>query len=254
MTTQPENGRGLSWLVERWATAMAAALNEAGVALETHEWRPVPDWSGMDAAASEALWWNERISTPSGETVSVGIGPLAQALLGELAVSKAGDSPALRFVTRAAEIFTGTSGFKSDRLASSPQITISGNGYAVRFRLIDGRAFEIGLACADTSEKPLAPPAFASQRMGMLLKVEVPVTISLGKANLPLKDTLKLARGSVVELDRTFNDPVEVVVNGRVVALGDIVVVEEKYAVRIREIHREESNQIWSSVGAVPSA
>jgi flagellar motor switch protein FliN/FliY len=209
----------------------------------------------LDADGSGALWWNDRIAAPSGEIISVGIGPAAQAMLASRVNGE--QESALRLVTRAAEVFTGTPGLRGYRPESSPRRAAGRLPFALRFRLDGGEEFEIVVSCsaaADRATVAAAPPAFRSKGVGMLLNVEVPVTISLGKANLPLKETLKLARGSVVELDRTFNDPVEVVVNGRVVARGDIVVVEEKYAVRIREVYREESGQIWPQVGPVAAA
>jgi flagellar motor switch protein FliN len=232
---------------------MAAALNENGVAVASHDWRPVEEWSSLDAGGTGALWWNDRAATPSGETISVAIGPAAQRLLAGIAGAVGEDHSGSRLVTRAAEIFTGKSGLTGQRPEASPRGAAGARAYAVTFQLDAGREFEIAISCvADRGEMPApaSAPAFGGKSMGMLLKVEVPVTISLGKASLPLKETLKLTRGSVVELDRTFNDPVEIVVNGRVVARGDIVVVEEKYAVRIREIYREESGQIWSGLGA----
>jgi flagellar motor switch protein FliN/FliY len=231
---------------------MAAALNEHGVPVASHDWRPVDEWYSLDAGAAGALWWNDRAATPSGETVSVAIGPAAQRLLAGIS-SGGEDQSGSGLVARAAEIFTGKSGLAGHRPESLPSRATGASAYAVTFQLGAGREFEIVLSCVSergAAAEATSAPAFGGKSMGMLLKVEVPVTISLGKASLPLKETLKLTRGSVVELDRTFNDPVEIVVNGRVVARGDIVVVEDKYAVRIREIHREESGQIWPGLGA----
>jgi flagellar motor switch protein FliN len=230
---------------------MAAALNQRGVPVASHDWRAVDEWFSLDAGAAGAQWWNDRAATQSGETVSVAIGPAAQRLLADISGAGEGQS-GTELVARAAEIFTGKTGLASHRPESAPSRAAGASAYAVTFQLGAGRELEIVLSCVSDrgAAAGASAPAFGGKSMGMLLKVEVPVTISLGKASLPLKETLKLTRGSVVELDRTFNDPVEIVVNGRVVARGDIVVVEDKYAVRIREIHREESGQIWPGLGA----
>ncbi|MBL8231774.1 MAG: flagellar motor switch protein FliN [Bryobacterales bacterium] len=77
--------------------------------------------------------------------------------------------------------------------------------------------------------------------MDLLLEVELPVSVSFGRAQLPLKDVLKLNSGSIVELNRSINEPVEVIVNNCVVARGEVVVVEGNYGVRIKQIvSREE--------------
>jgi flagellar motor switch protein FliN/FliY len=72
--------------------------------------------------------------------------------------------------------------------------------------------------------------------MDLLLDVDLPVSISFGKALLPMKEVLKLTTGSIVELNRGLNDPVEVLVNHCLIARGEVVVVEGNYGIRIQEI------------------
>ena len=79
------------------------------------------------------------------------------------------------------------------------------------------------------------PPAH-SRTMELLLDVDLPVSISFGKALLPMKDVLKLTTGSIVELNRGLGEPVEVLVNHCLIAHGEVVVVEGNYGVRIQEI------------------
>ncbi|HEY2016050.1 MAG TPA: flagellar motor switch protein FliN [Bryobacteraceae bacterium] len=75
-----------------------------------------------------------------------------------------------------------------------------------------------------------------SRTMDLLLDVDLPVSISFGKAQLPMKDVLKLTTGSIVELNRGINEQVEVLVNQCLIARGEVVVVEGNYGVRIQEI------------------
>jgi flagellar motor switch protein FliN/FliY len=75
-----------------------------------------------------------------------------------------------------------------------------------------------------------------SRTMNLLLDVDLPVSISFGKTQLPMKDVLKLTTGSIVELNRGVNEPVEVLVNQCLIARGEVVVVEGNYGVRILEI------------------
>jgi flagellar motor switch protein FliN/FliY len=72
--------------------------------------------------------------------------------------------------------------------------------------------------------------------MDVLREVHLPVSISFGSAQLPLRDVLKLAAGSIVELNRQPEESVDVIVNDRVIARGEVVVVDGNYAVRIQEI------------------
>lgn len=82
---------------------------------------------------------------------------------------------------------------------------------------------------------PLPAPA-AAKPIDVLLDVELPVSVSFGRTQLPIKEVLKLTTGSIVELNRSLNEPVDVVVNNCVVARGEVVVIEGNYGVRIHQI------------------
>jgi flagellar motor switch protein FliN/FliY len=75
-----------------------------------------------------------------------------------------------------------------------------------------------------------------SRTMNLLLDVDLPVSISFGRTQLPMKDVIRLTTGSIVELNRSVNEPVEVLVNQCLIARGEVVVVEGNYGVRILEI------------------
>jgi flagellar motor switch protein FliN len=99
-----------------------------------------------------------------------------------------------------------------------------------------------GLAELWTSETEQTAEAHAPDQpdqygtFGLLLDVELPVSVSFGKATLPIRDVIKLTTGSVVELDRAVTEPVDLVINNRVIARGEVVVVDGNYGVRIAQI------------------
>lgn len=97
------------------------------------------------------------------------------------------------------------------------------------------------LARQSTQTPAVHPAVEKSKTLELLLDVELPVSVSFGRAQLPLKDVIKLTTGSIVELNRTISEPVEVIVNNCVIARGEVVVVEGNYGVRIQQvISREE--------------
>jgi flagellar motor switch protein FliN/FliY len=85
-------------------------------------------------------------------------------------------------------------------------------------------------------DEPPAANVLRSRTMDLLMDVDLPVSISFGRTQLPMKDVLKLTTGSIVELNRGVNEPVEVLVNRCLIARGEVVVVEGNYGVRIQEI------------------
>jgi len=99
-------------------------------------------------------------------------------------------------------------------------------------------------------ERPASPPAppgrgvpdaddetvRRSRKMELLLDVELPVSVSFGRAQLLLKDVIKLTTGSIIELNRSISEPVDVIVNNCVIARGEVVVVEGNFGVRVHEV------------------
>jgi flagellar motor switch protein FliN len=90
----------------------------------------------------------------------------------------------------------------------------------------------------ETESSSIAAPAgsYTSKTLDLLLEVELPVAVSFGRSELPLKDVLKLTTGSIVELNRSVAEPVEIIVNNCVIARGEVVVLEGNYGVRITEV------------------
>ena len=76
----------------------------------------------------------------------------------------------------------------------------------------------------------------ATRNLELLMEVDLDLSVSFGRTQLLLEDVLKLASGSIVELNRSATDPVDVLVNDAVVARGEVVVVEGNYGVRITEV------------------
>jgi flagellar motor switch protein FliN/FliY len=75
----------------------------------------------------------------------------------------------------------------------------------------------------------------------LLHDVEMTLTAEIGRTRLPVRQVLELVPGTVLELDRAAGAPADVMVNGRLVARGEVVVVDEEYGIRITEIVGSES-------------
>jgi flagellar motor switch protein FliN/FliY len=106
--------------------------------------------------------------------------------------------------------------------------------------LIPDALSRLGPGTEHTTETALTTAGEQSQdgaaAMDLLLDVELPVSVSFGRAQLPLKEVIKLTTGSIVELNRTIGEPVEVIVNNCVIARGEVVVVDGNFGVRIQQV------------------
>jgi flagellar motor switch protein FliN/FliY len=92
----------------------------------------------------------------------------------------------------------------------------------------------VGIAAEAAAEKTATKPdSFSESNIELLMDVSLRVTVELGRTRMKLAQILELQHGSVVELDRLAGDPVDIFVNDRMVAHGEVVVVDDKFGVRI---------------------
>ena len=82
-----------------------------------------------------------------------------------------------------------------------------------------------------TGEKAAAPQGF-----DMILDIPVNLTVELGRTKISIRNLLQLAHGSVVELEGMAGEPMDVLVNGTLIAQGEVVVVNEKFGIRLTDI------------------
>lgn len=76
----------------------------------------------------------------------------------------------------------------------------------------------------------------ANLNLDMILDVSVTVSIEVGRARMSINDLLKLSQGAIIELDRMAGEPLDVLVNGTLVARGEIVVVRDKFGIMLTEV------------------
>jgi len=76
----------------------------------------------------------------------------------------------------------------------------------------------------------------AGNDIGMILDIPVQLTVELGRTRIPIKNILQLAQGSVVELETLAGEPMDVLVNGYLIAQGEVVVVNDKFGIRLTDI------------------
>ncbi len=73
-------------------------------------------------------------------------------------------------------------------------------------------------------------------KLGVILDIPVTLSMEVGKTNIAIRNLLQLNQGSVVELDRLAGEPLDVMVNGTLIAHGEVVVVNEKFGIRLTDV------------------
>ena len=97
------------------------------------------------------------------------------------------------------------------------------------------KAFTVG----DMTEAPSFRPADRTVKMDLLADVSLRVSVEVGSASLTLASLLELGEGSVLELDRQVNEPLDLLVNGTLIARGEIVETNGRYGIRIIEVAQD---------------
>ncbi|MFA5626794.1 MAG: flagellar motor switch protein FliN [Thiohalomonadaceae bacterium] len=98
-------------------------------------------------------------------------------------------------------------------------------------------------ASADIKQAPLEnlrddhqPPLSEDVNLDVILDVPVTISLEIGRTKISIRNLLQLNQGSVVELDRLAGEPLDVMVNGTLIAHGEVVVVNEKYGIRLTDV------------------
>jgi len=78
--------------------------------------------------------------------------------------------------------------------------------------------------------------AVDNEKLDVILDIPVSLSMEVGRTQIPIRNLLQLTQGSVVELDRLAGEPLDVMVNGTLIAHGEVVVINEKYGIRLTDV------------------
>lgn len=83
---------------------------------------------------------------------------------------------------------------------------------------------------------PVEPNVIGSGNLNLLLDVPLQVTVELGRTRKQIREILELGPGSILELDKLAGEPVDILVNNKLIAKGEVVVIDENFGVRVTDI------------------
>jgi flagellar motor switch protein FliN/FliY len=237
-------------LADQTRVAAATRGAAAAAALLPSSARLVPgpvtaDLAALDLPDVEARAVTAKFTGGTRGEVAVIVGSdLVEALrtspLGELDLAQA-IQPALQAAAEGLGAVAVDPGQVLDALLAVE--TLGRVGSAVAVPLLTGEGADavvgavvlLGVAPAPAAATP-ATTTVRRNGLDLLRDVEMEVTVELGRTRMTVRELLALAPGAVVELDRAAGSPADLLVNGRLIARGEVVVVDEDFAVRITEI------------------
>jgi flagellar motor switch protein FliN/FliY len=266
------------WLVSEWTARFADIMQTMADA------KPLMKSSVIaELPKGDLLWWSQPFSCTSDGPLWVGAPEPNWSAVGKVVLSSAGvkSPPAAEIRSTWLELVRQSMAGLAQAIGSLTSTEVScGEGKEAGVEGTANKVFEIEAEIGDhpkvifylvvsnalaaalsapsvapgTSQngKSLSPlpsdllaTVAGSRTFELLLDVELPVSVSFGRATLRISDAMNLVSGSLIELDRALTDPVELLVNNSIIARGEVVVVEGNYGVRLTEIvsHLERLQQ-----------
>lgn len=264
----PEPGRD-RWLIGEWATAFARSIEDMTSQRTTFE---VAGFDRTAERSTELLWRRQGLDLHPGASLFIGASPEVRSGIGGLILKSAGvddadadtiDGTFLEILGQAlgtlVRVVSGSLGRdvkSTDADAGPPDASLP--TFRTTIHIGENPALDVLVcvspelielletAAAAAVEPPRAKAATGTGGTGnapekprqfdLLLDVELPVSVSFGRAQLALKDVIKLTTGSIIELNRSVSEPVDVIVNNCVIARGEVVVIEGNFGVRIQQV------------------
>lgn len=259
------------WIAEEWGRQITRSVESMTGETVTMVFAPYQiAGAEIDPGQQDLLWWEQPLSLGPDARIWIAAGNAVWQEIGNRVLQSAGVDDAtpedirstyLEIVNQSLSGAATALSAKArkevscgDGRSAPPSAAEAANGY--RYEVTVGEsAFPLFAVFAESvanvsdraavqapsksrSEEP-APTVAAAGKSGsidLLLDVELPVSVSFGRAQLMLKDVIKLTTGSIVELNRALSEPVEVIVNNCVIARGEVVVVEGNYGIRIKQV------------------
>ncbi|MBZ5611682.1 MAG: flagellar motor switch protein FliN [Acidobacteriia bacterium] len=256
-----------AWLAEEWAKQLTRVLETmAGEAPAVTYFSD--ELRADEPDSEELLWWEQPLSVDDA-LIWIGAGRASWEDIGKRVMRSAGideqDPEVLQgtYLEVLGQALSGVASAVAARLgrevscsAGRQAAPAASQGLAVyKFQVASGEhSFPLlavySKVLVDIDQKPVDSPARPQRTttpsepeepqppnsIDLLMDVELPVSVSFGRAQLALKDVIKLTTGSIVELNRAVSEPVEVIVNNCVIARGEVVVVEGNFGIRIKQV------------------
>jgi len=256
--SQEQNGAFDSFL-ETWAKQLARSIRVFSGT------EPTVTWSRVKALpfgeAEDVFWWKQALQGASKFTVWIGADESTWHAIGRASEDADSDDSKAAYLEIIARTQQATASALSSALpehlqcrkgqvGSGPKsesvihaligVTLSGEQLPALIFVVERSILDMLSAAGKFGEPAGFGTAHSALMLDRLLSLEMPISVALGRTEVPIRDLLKVVSGSVIELDQGVNDYADLIVHGTVVAKGEIVSVKGNYAIRIKELISEK--------------
>ena len=276
-------------LVEQWRAEFVRVMEAMSDVRPEMEVR-----LALPIRTSDMLWWNQPLDLAAGAEIWIGTPTATFSALGRRILEAAGISSAgpdeirdayLEVLRQSLGVLAGVVSSQVGRAitatAGAEQEPVTDATFGCQVAISDadqelpGLAFFVSQEMLEALEKFTHAGASGSTRSGpapdefesgsefparacgtldLLLDLEMPVSVSFGRTQVRIQNILKLTTGSIIEMDRSISEPVEIIVNNCTIARGEVVVVDGNYGVRIQEVMSRKERLQESRKYLLPSS
>ncbi len=255
MKLREEENAGFARLVETWTKQLARAVKVFSGGDPTITWSRVKTLP--PAELEGVFWWKQPLQGAQKFTMWIGAHEATWNAIGrasdeaDVDDAKAGYLEIIRqtqqaTATRLSSALPDHLECRKGHVSTGPKsepvvyaligVTISGEQLPALVLAVEKSILDVLATAEDLSDMNAAGSGHSGLMLDRLLNLEMPISVALGRTQIPLRDLLKVVSGSVIELDQGVDDHADLIVHGTVVAKGQIVSVKGNYGIRIQEL------------------
>ena len=242
-------------LVQTWTRQLARSIEVFSGSEAVITWSHVKNLPPGEL--EQAFWWKQALEGASKFTIWIGAPESTWNAIGRASEDADMDDSKAAYLEIIAQTQGATASLLSSavpghlecrrgQVGSRPKseslihaligVTLSGEELPAIIFAVENSILEV-LASAETyGELAISGTSHSGLMLDRLLNLEMPISVALGRTQLPVGDLLKVVSGSVIELDQGVDDHADLIVHGTVVAKGEIVSVKGNYGIRIKEL------------------
>ena len=250
-----EENSAFDGFVEAWSKQLARSIQVFGGSEPTVTWSRVNDLPPVES--EDVFWWRQALQGASKFTMWIGAHESTWNAIGRASEDADSDDSKAAYLEIIAQTQQATASILSSALpehlecrkgqvGSGPKsesviyaligVTISGEQLPALMFVVEQSILDVLNTAGNFGEKIASGTGQSGLMLDRLLNLEMPISVALGRTQMPIRDLLKVVSGSVIELDQGVDDNADLIVHGTVVAKGEIVSIKGNYGIRIKEL------------------
>ncbi len=255
MKVSQEDHSAFDRFVQAWTKQLARAIEVFSGNEPSVTWSRVKGLPPSDS--QDVFWWKQSMQGASRFTMWIGAHESTWNAMGRATEDADPDDSKAAYLEIIAQTQQATTSLLSAALpqhldcrkgqvGSAPKsdsvlyalvgVTISGEQLPALMFVVEKPILDVLAGAEDFGETVTSGAGHSGLMLDRLLNLEMPISVALGRTEMPIRDLLKVVSGSVIEMDQDVDDYADLIVHGTVVAKGEIVSVKGNYGFRIKEL------------------